>query len=68
MKYTVVMSSVAEHQLAETWLNAPDRQHAADVFNRIETLLKRDAHLRGRLHPGGLESSLRAAVFCHLSR
>jgi hypothetical protein len=53
MKYTVVTSAVADHQLIEIWLNAPDRQRAASAFNRIEYLLKHDAHLLGREHPGG---------------
>jgi hypothetical protein len=53
MKYTVVNAPVADHQLANIWLQAPDRLKIADAFNRIESVLKRDAHLQGREHPGG---------------
>jgi hypothetical protein len=53
MKYTVVNAPVADHQLADIWLKAPDRQNVADAFNRIESLLKHDAHLKGREHPDG---------------
>ena len=53
MKYTVVNAPVADHQLADIWLNAADRQSVADAFNRIESSLKYDAPLKGREHPGG---------------
>jgi hypothetical protein len=53
MKYTVVTTSVADFQLADIWLKSPDRQGVADAFNRIESLLKHDAHLVGRVHPSG---------------
>jgi len=53
MKYTVVTVPVADHQLADIWLRAPDRQKVADAFNRIESMLKLDAYLQGREHPGG---------------
>jgi hypothetical protein len=53
MKYTVVTVPVADHQLADIWLRVPNRQQVADAFNRIELLLKHDAHLLGREHPDG---------------
>lgn len=53
MKYMVVTAPVADHQLADIWLKAADRQSVADAFNSIESLLKYDAHLKGRQHPNG---------------
>jgi hypothetical protein len=53
MKYTVVTTPVADHQLAEIWVAAADRQRVAQAIDRIEALLKRDAPLLGRLHPDG---------------
>jgi hypothetical protein len=53
MKYTVVTTPIADHQLATIWLSAPDRERVARAFDRIEALLKRDAPLLGRLHPSG---------------
>jgi hypothetical protein len=53
MKYTVVTTPVADHQLAEIWLSAPNRQHVADAFDHIEALLKHDALVLGREHPDG---------------
>jgi len=53
MKYTVVTVPVAEHQLADIWLKATNPQLVADAFNRIESLLKHDAHRLGRAHPDG---------------
>lgn len=53
MKYTVVTTPVADHQLAEIWMSAADRQLVANTFDRIETMLKCDAHLQGRFHPDG---------------
>jgi hypothetical protein len=53
MKFTVVMSPVADHQLAEIWMNATDRASVSQAFDRIEVLLKREAHVLGRLHPSG---------------
>jgi len=53
MKYTVVTSSVADHQLAEIWLKAADRQSIADAFDRVECSLKNDPHLQGQAHPSG---------------
>lgn len=53
MKFTVVTSKVAEYQLAELWIEASDRACVSYAFDRIESLLKVNAHLRGRSHPSG---------------
>lgn len=53
MRYTVVNTFVADHQLAEMWLNALDRQQVADAFDRIEAELRRNPHVVGREHPDG---------------
>jgi hypothetical protein len=53
MKFTVVTTAVADHQLASIWLEASDPQSVTDAYDRIEAMLKHDAHLAGRLHPSG---------------
>jgi hypothetical protein len=53
MKFTVVMSAIAEHQLAEIWVQASDRAVVSRAFDQIEALLKREAPSLGRLHPSG---------------
>jgi len=53
MKYTVVGTTLADDQLARLWLTASDRQKVSDAFDRVESALKNDAHIAGRLHPGG---------------
>jgi hypothetical protein len=53
MKYTVTSTALADHQLAKIWIEATDRQAVTEAYDRIEALLKNDAHLRGRLHPSG---------------
>jgi hypothetical protein len=53
MKFTVATSPVAEYQLALIWLQARDRERVSQAFNRIESLLKTNAHRLGRLHPSG---------------
>jgi hypothetical protein len=53
MKYTVVGTALADDQLAELWLTAPDRQKVSAAFDRIASSLKNDAHVAGRLHPAG---------------
>ncbi len=69
MKYTVVCSQVADHQLAEAWLKATDRQGVADAFNRIELSLKNDAQVKGQLHPSGWRviTALPLAASFHVS-
>jgi hypothetical protein len=51
MKYTVVTTPVADHQLADIWLKAATPQQVADSFNRIESLPKNEPHSHGRQHP-----------------
>jgi hypothetical protein len=53
MKFTVVTSPVADHQLAKIWLDAIDRQAVTDAFDRIERLLKHNASQQGKEHPSG---------------
>ena len=53
MKFTVVKSPIAEHQLAKIWVQASDRASVSQAFDRIATLLKPDPKSLGRLHPGG---------------
>jgi hypothetical protein len=56
MKYTVVTTPVADHQLAEIWLDALDRQLIADAFDQIESQLRRRPNEIGRQHPAGWRS------------
>jgi hypothetical protein len=53
MKYTVVSTPIADHQLAEIWLQAPNRQEVADALDKIESQLRQNADQQGRLHPNG---------------
>ncbi len=53
MKYTVVSTPLADQQLAKIWLDALDQQGVSDAYNYIESRLKNNAHLLGRLHPSG---------------
>jgi hypothetical protein len=59
MKYTVVTTPVADHQLAEIWLAVENRQDVADAFNHIESVLRHDARLQGREHPSGWRAIVR---------
>jgi mRNA-degrading endonuclease RelE of RelBE toxin-antitoxin system len=47
MTYTVTYKPSAENELAELWLNAPDRQTVADAANRIDSLLGANPHNQG---------------------
>jgi hypothetical protein len=47
MIFTVVWLPAAKGQLADLWVNGPDRQAVADASNAIDRLLRIDAHLRG---------------------
>jgi hypothetical protein len=53
MKFTVVSTPVADHQLAEIWLQSSDQQAVANASNEIDSLLMHDADQRGRAHPNG---------------
>ncbi len=47
MRYTVVMETPAQNQLARIWYGAADQQEVADASNRIERELRNDAHTKG---------------------
>jgi hypothetical protein len=53
MKHTVVFSLLADHQLADIWLRATDRQQVTDAANHIEELLRHDPDRRGEARPNG---------------
>ena len=53
MRFTIVTSPLADHQLATIWLSASKRQEVADAFDQIERELKENAHIQGREHPSG---------------
>lgn len=53
MRFTVVNAPIADHELANIWLKATDRQAVADAFDRIESALKNDPQSQGREHSGG---------------
>jgi hypothetical protein len=42
MNYTVKWTDQADQQLANIWLNAPDKDAVTAASNRIESLLRRD--------------------------
>jgi len=48
IRFTVVMHPLAERELTELWLEAPDRSTVSDAANGIERELAVDAHLKGR--------------------
>jgi len=48
MRRTVTWEPVAENQLINLWIQAPDQQDVADASNRIEQALKRDAKRKGQ--------------------
>jgi hypothetical protein len=47
MNYTVVWSTVAQNDLAQLWVTAPDRAAVTAAANRIDQLLRRDPHAQG---------------------
>lgn len=47
MTYTVTYKPSAEAELADLWINAPDRQAVTDAANRIDALLRTDPHNQG---------------------
>jgi hypothetical protein len=53
MNYTVTWRPSAEQQLAQLWLNAPDRAAVTAAASRIETLLRTHPGLRGESRSGG---------------
>jgi hypothetical protein len=53
MRYTVVSSPFADHQLTELWLQASNPQAVTDASNRIEALLRNDPDRLGTLRSDG---------------
>jgi hypothetical protein len=52
MRFTVLWSEESESRLANAWLLAADRKSVADAADRIDTLLKNDAHQVGESREG----------------
>jgi plasmid stabilization system protein ParE len=48
MTYTVAWIPQAQNRLADIWNRAADRQEVADAADRIDRLLRIDAHRIGR--------------------
>ena len=47
MRYTVLWTPTAEHDLAELWLEASDREAVRSAADTLDVLLRDDAHLCG---------------------
>ena len=47
MKYTVLWTPLAERDLADLWLQSPDREAVRSAADTLDSLLRVDAHLRG---------------------
>jgi plasmid stabilization system protein ParE len=47
MTFTVTYKPSAEHELADIWINASDRQAVAAAANRIDQLLRTNPHQQG---------------------
>jgi hypothetical protein len=52
MTFTVTYKPSAEQELAEAWINAPNRQAVTDAANRIDRLLRLDPHNQGESRDG----------------
>jgi len=50
MTFTVVWEETAAGVLAELWMQATDRQAAADSANRMDRELRNDPHRKGIQH------------------
>ncbi len=48
MRYTVNWTQPAVNELADIWIQAPDRQAVTAAQHQIDQLLRMDAHLRGQ--------------------
>ena len=62
MKFTVILTPLADLQLAEIWLAANDRQAVADASDRINASLRNDAGQQGRLRSDGRRVILHAPL------
>jgi hypothetical protein len=47
MTFTVTYKPSAEQELADVWINAPDRQAVTSAGNRIDQLLRTNPHQQG---------------------
>jgi hypothetical protein len=47
MNFTVTYKPSAEQELADIWINAPDRQGVTDAANRLDYLLRTNPHNQG---------------------
>ena len=47
MKYTVLWTPSAERDLADLWLQSPDREAVRSAADTLDSLLRVDAHRRG---------------------
>jgi hypothetical protein len=54
IRYTVVWHDDAQDQLADRWINAPDRQAVTAATNSIDKHLEWDAPLKGAAVEGDL--------------
>lgn len=58
MRYSVIWSAAAEHELAVLWLNSSDRERLARAADQLDQELRRDA-----LHAGeSREEDFRIAI------
>ena len=56
IRFTLIWSNEAQDQLAQIWLDAPDRKSINDAANRIDALLQYDPHTKGEPVTEGLRS------------
>lgn len=49
MRYSVLSTPLADHQLSEIWLEAANRREVTEASDRIEMMLRNDAHELGEL-------------------
>jgi len=54
MKFTVVWIPSAEHELAELWMGAPDRQEVRDAADRIDAALAETPMALGESRSGNV--------------
>ena len=52
MRYTVTWTPSAQDELADIWINAPDRQAVTAAQHRIDRTLRVDAHTKGQDYDG----------------
>src|SRR5262249_46426250 len=53
MNFTVVWDPAAEQELAELWINAPDRNAVTQAANHIDRTLQTDPEQHGESRPDG---------------